>query len=60
MKKIILILNHVMAGMGSDEQAQLPPGGKKWPWVQVKPWPLYSKKRRRRLSQPFTVGIVTI
>ncbi|OQO70221.1 glycine/betaine/sarcosine/D-proline reductase family selenoprotein B [Enterococcus villorum] len=29
MKKIILILNHVMAGMGSDEQAQLPPGGKK-------------------------------
>lgn len=29
MKKIILILNHVTAGMGSDEQAQLPPGGKK-------------------------------
>lgn len=28
MKKIILILNHVTAGMGSDEQAQLPPGGK--------------------------------
>lgn len=23
MKKIILILNHVTAGMGSDEQAQL-------------------------------------
>jgi hypothetical protein len=25
MKKIILILNHVTAGMGSDEQVQLPP-----------------------------------
>lgn len=29
MKKIILILNHVTAGMGSDENAQLPPSGKK-------------------------------
>ncbi|MCB8504735.1 GrdB-related putative oxidoreductase [Enterococcus durans] len=29
MKKILVILNHVTAGMGSDEQAQLPPGGKK-------------------------------
>ncbi len=29
MRKIIIILNHVTAGMGSDEQAQLPPGGKK-------------------------------
>lgn len=28
MKKIILILNHVTAGMGSDENAQLPPSGK--------------------------------
>lgn len=29
MKKIILILNHVQAGMGSDENAQLAPSGKK-------------------------------
>lgn len=29
MKKIILVLNHVTAGMGSDENAQLPPSGKK-------------------------------
>lgn len=28
-KKIILVLNHVQAGMGSDENALLPPGGKK-------------------------------
>lgn len=28
-KKIILVLNHVQAGMGSDENAQLAPGGKK-------------------------------
>lgn len=29
MKKIALILNHVQAGMGSDENAMLPPSGKK-------------------------------
>ena len=29
MKKIILILNHVQAGMGSDEHASLAPSGKK-------------------------------
>lgn len=29
MKKIVLILNHLTAGMGSDENAQLPPSGKK-------------------------------
>ncbi|WP_137662919.1 GrdB-related putative oxidoreductase [Enterococcus hulanensis] len=29
MKKIILILNHVQAGMGSDEHANLTPSGKK-------------------------------
>lgn len=29
MKKIILVLNHVQAGMGSDEHANLEPGGKK-------------------------------
>jgi glycine reductase len=29
LKKIILILNHVQAGMGSDEQANLEPAGKK-------------------------------
>lgn len=28
-KKIILIMNHVQAGMGSDENAFLPPSGKK-------------------------------
>lgn len=28
-KKIALILNHVQAGMGSDENAMLPPSGKK-------------------------------
>lgn len=37
MKKIILILNHVTAGMGSDENAQLPPSGKKLPLVRVEP-----------------------
>lgn len=31
MKKIILVLNHVQAGMGSDEHADLAPGGKKAP-----------------------------
>ncbi|MGM0218460.1 GrdB-related putative oxidoreductase [Enterococcus sp. AZ126] len=29
MKRIILVLNHVQAGMGSDENAHLAPGGKK-------------------------------
>lgn len=29
MKKIVLILNHTQAGMGSDEQANLEPAGKK-------------------------------
>lgn len=29
MKRIILVLNHVQAGMGSDENAHLTPGGKK-------------------------------
>ncbi|MBM7710973.1 GrdB-related putative oxidoreductase [Enterococcus xiangfangensis] len=29
MKKIILVLNHVQAGMGSDENADLTPSGKK-------------------------------
>ncbi|MBB2478981.1 glycine/betaine/sarcosine/D-proline family reductase selenoprotein B [Bacillus sp. APMAM] len=29
MRKIILVLNHVQAGFGSDENAMLPPGGKK-------------------------------
>ncbi|WP_297635844.1 GrdB-related putative oxidoreductase [uncultured Clostridium sp.] len=29
MKKVILILNHVQAGMGSDENADLKPAGKK-------------------------------
>ena len=29
MKKVILVLNHVQAGMGSDENAHLAPGGKK-------------------------------
>lgn len=28
-KKIVLIMNHVQAGMGSDENAFLPPSGKK-------------------------------
>ena len=35
MKKVLLILNHVQAGMGSDENAHIPPAGKKtgyWPW----------------------------
>lgn len=31
MTKIVLILNHVQAGMGSDENALLAPGGKKSP-----------------------------
>ncbi|MGG5306984.1 hypothetical protein IGJ83_001674 [Enterococcus pernyi] len=31
MKKIVLILNHLTAGLGSDENAQLSPGGKKQP-----------------------------
>ena len=29
MSKVLLILNHVQAGMGSDENADLPPAGKK-------------------------------
>lgn len=29
MKKIVLNLNHLTAGLGSDENAQLSPGGKK-------------------------------
>ena len=29
MKKVLLILNHVQAGMGSDENAHIPPAGKK-------------------------------
>lgn len=29
MKRIVLVLNHVQAGMGSDENAHLAPGGKK-------------------------------
>ncbi|MDO5039977.1 GrdB-related putative oxidoreductase [Clostridium sp.] len=29
MVKVLLILNHVQAGMGSDENADLPPAGKK-------------------------------
>ncbi|MBO0474301.1 hypothetical protein IGL98_000730 [Enterococcus sp. DIV0840] len=29
MKRIIVVLNHVQAGMGSDENAHLTPGGKK-------------------------------
>ncbi|GAA0070308.1 GrdB-related putative oxidoreductase [Clostridium sardiniense] len=29
MVKILLVLNHVQAGMGSDENADLPPAGKK-------------------------------
>ncbi|WP_122646259.1 GrdB-related putative oxidoreductase [Enterococcus mediterraneensis] len=28
MKKIVLILNHVQAGFGSDENSTMPPGGK--------------------------------
>lgn len=31
MIKVVLILNHVQAGMGSDENALLAPGGKKSP-----------------------------
>ena len=31
MKKILLVLNHSLAGFGSDEQAQLKPSGKKAP-----------------------------
>lgn len=31
MKKIALILNHTQAGMGSDENAMLPPNGKRSP-----------------------------
>lgn len=29
MKRIVIVLNHVLAGMGSDENAMLAPGGKK-------------------------------
>lgn len=29
MKRIVIVLNHVLAGLGSDENAMLAPGGKK-------------------------------
>ena len=58
MKKILVILNHVTAGMGSDEQAQLPPGGKKAAMGPAETLvPLFKEKKMLRLLQLYTVVI---
>lgn len=50
MKKILLVLNHSLAGFGSDEQAQLKPSGKKLPLGPgVTLLPFYRSKVRKLL-----------
>lgn len=60
MKKIILILNHVTAGMGSDEQAQLPPSGKKTALGPGETLAPLFKEKRQRLLLLYTAVIVII
>ena len=54
MKKILLVLNHSLAGFGSDEQAQLKPSGKKaplGPGVTLLPFLQKQRSEERRVGK---------